>query len=761
MAENTQGEIESDKEALKTGYDLPGLWLKKIERAKTDERDWHKDAKSAVAIYEVREDSDVGIPAFNILHSNIEITVPSLYNSTPIPDVRRRFGDTDEIAKVAVDIVERALAYSLDVYDFDGTIVEATRDAELCGRGIPRVRYSPRLEQVTPEGGEPYEQVTYQEVTCEHVVWDKWGHGPARHWAEVPWVYFEHELTQDDLEKLNISPERIKSLTFNDADERKDGEGKNREGRETGIMKSVKAYEIWDKASRKVYFVAEQDKKQFLSVQDDPLKLEQFFPIPKAMQPLRRRNSLTPLVPYKVYETQVAELDKVTKRINGLIGQLKVRGLYDKRLGADLERLKYCEDGQYEPADDATVFAQGGGGLEKAIAHWPLAEIVAALQQLYVQRDQIKQTIYEITGLSDVLRGATDPNETLGAQQLKAQQGTTRLSQRQRMVSDCCRHLLRMKAEIICNHFTPENLSAMTGIKVTPEVMQVLQNDVLRSYRIDIETDSTVRADLARTQEQMSLFLQGTAQYASAMAPIIQLQPNAKGGILEIYAAFARQYKLGKSAEDALDQMIEAARQPEAPKPSPEEQKMQLEQQKAEMQAQMDREKGQREMEKMQAELQIKRELAEIDKQMKLLDLEVARAKAEIDMQKAQIDFGLKQDAAALDREAKVYDLTTKREISETDLAAKKEMATIDMHKARASARLDPDSGEDPVQSGMQSVGKGFEQLIGTLAETNERLLESQERLIAAFTAPRSIMVQRGADGRVAGAMSAVNKGGV
>jgi hypothetical protein len=396
------------------------------------------------------------------------------------------------------------------------------------------------------------------------------------------------------------------------------------------------------------------------------------------MQPLRKRNSITPLVPYKVYETQVGELDRVTKRINGLIGQLKVRGLYDKRLGADFERLRECQDGDYVPADDATVFAQGGGGLEKAIAHWPLAEIVAALQQLYIQRDQIKQTIYEITGLSDVLRGSTDPNETLGAQQLKAQQGTTRLSQRQRMVAECCRQLLRMKAEIICNHFTPDVLSAMTGIQVTPEVMQVLQNDVLRSYRIDIETDSTVRADLGRTQEQMALFLQGTAQYASAMAPIIQLQPNAKAGILEIYAAFARQYKLGKSAEDALDQMIEAGKQPEPEKPRPEEQKMDLEQQKAHIKAHMDQQKGEREMQKMQMELQIKQELAQIEMQLKQADIELKREMAQLEMQKMQMELGFKQQAMQLDQEAKVYDIQTKREMSAVDVDSRREKAAAD-----------------------------------------------------------------------------------
>jgi hypothetical protein len=241
-----------------------------------------------------------------------------------------------------------------------------------------------------------------------------------------------------------------------------------------------------------------------------------------------------------------------------------------------------------------------------------------------------------------------------------------------------------MKAEIICNHFTPDVLSALTGIQITPEVMQVLQNDVLRSYRIDIETESTVRADLGRTQEQMSLFLQGTAQYATAMAPIIQLQPNAKAGILEIYAAFARQYKLGKSAEDALDQMIEAGKQPEEPKPSPEEQKMQLEQQKAQMQGQMDQAKGEREMQKMQMELQIKQQLAQVEMQLKQADLELKRELAQLEMQKMQMEIGFKQQSMA-------QDMQMKREAADVDLETRKATAATDVKlsiwKAKQNAK--------------------------------------------------------------------------
>ena len=46
---------------------------------------------------------------------------------------------------------------------------------------------------------------------------------------------------------------------------------------------------------------------------------------------------------------------------------------------------------------------------------------------LYQQREQIKAVIYELTGLSDIARGASKASETLGAQQLKSQWGSIRL----------------------------------------------------------------------------------------------------------------------------------------------------------------------------------------------------------------------------------------------------------------------------------------------------------------------------------------------
>jgi len=676
----TAGEMDSEEEALRRGLPLPAVFLKHIERQKKDEEPWRKAAKNAIAVYEAGEpDKTSEAPSFNILHSNIETTVPALYNSTPIPDIRRRFGDADGVAKVAVDVIERGLSYSVDEYDFDGTMREATRDGELAGRGTARVRYEPQMMQ-GPDGP----VIGSQTVTCEHVIWDKWGHGPARSWEEVPWVYFEHDYTTDDLLKIGVSQERIDRLSLNDQHE--EDKSDSASGVENkGILKTCRVYEVWDKRRRAVLFIADQDKNEFLAVKPDPLKLKQFFPMPEALQPLRKRADITPICPYEVYKPLVEELDRVTKRIRSLVNQLRVRGLYDKRLAEDFERLRFCEDGQYEPANDASAFASGGGGLEKAIAHWPMQETIAALQQLYQQREQVKQTIYEVTGLSDVLRGATNPNETLGAQQLKAQVGSQRLSTRQGQVARFARDLFRLKAEIMCTHFTPENLQAMTQVEVNEEVIGLLRNQMMRSYRIDIESDSTIRADVARSQEQMTQFLQGTAQYAQSMASVLQMAPGATGAVVEIYAAFARHFKLGKSAEDALEKLVQAAQQPAEPQPSPEEQKAQAELQRMQAEMQMKGQQAQADMAMAQQKAEIDMSMAQLKAQMMQLELQTKQQLASLEIQKAEMEIGLKREAMAMDREAKVFDMQTRQQMSEID---------IDARRRKAEAQAQPGAAE-------------------------------------------------------------------
>jgi hypothetical protein len=91
------------------------------------------------------------------------------------------------------------------------------------------------------------------------------------------------------------------------------------------------------------------------------------------------------------------------------------------------------------------------------------------------------------------------------------------------------------------------------------DVFAFIRDDQQRMFRIDVESDSTIRADLTRNQENMTRFMQATSGYLAAVGPAVQagiLPPNAA---VEIFTAFARNFKLGKQAEDALDKLGEEA----------------------------------------------------------------------------------------------------------------------------------------------------------------------------------------------------------
>src|SRR5690606_18661554 len=95
--------------------------------------------------------------------------------------------------------------------------------------------------------------------------------------------------------------------------------------------------------------------------------------------------------------------------------------------------------------------------------------------------------------------------ETLGAQRLKGNYASKRIVDRQQDVANFARDLIEIKAEIICNKFDSGRLrlqsgyDVMLGIKpeekeqVWVEAVALLQNELLRGFRVDVESDSTVQ----------------------------------------------------------------------------------------------------------------------------------------------------------------------------------------------------------------------------------------------------------------------------
>ncbi len=614
-------------------------WLRQIDLAKDDEKKWREDAKVSLDTYKNdvrRGEGEKRKEIFNILWANVETKRPALYNSTPRPDVRRRYRDKDPLGKTISEILERGIAYTADCSDLNAVMQSAVNDMLLAGRGVTRVKYKPTFEteaapENAPEDFEPVETVTYEEVEYEQVAWDKFGRGPGQCWEEVPFIWFDHELTKDQVtEKW---PDLAEHVEY-------DVKADNNESDDT-VFKRCLIHEVWDKEKREVVFFAPSYKDKILSKEPDPLKLKDFWPIPRPVYAIQNSTTLVPTTEYSMYQILADELDDITWRMKRIIGGLRLRGVYDSTM-AELKKVFDSNDNEFIPAENLNRLLEGGG-LEKGIWTLPVEMYAGVLEKLYVYRQSLIQQIYEITGISDILRGDTNANETLGAQQLKAQFGSQRLQEQQREVQRYARDLITLTSEIITEKFEDQTISVMTGLSYptaeekqqatmaaqqyqaaqtpVPEQLQeilsqptwddintVLRSDVLLEFRVDIETDSTIAADQQADQKAVSEMLGNMAQYFNSIAPAVQSGAVTMEAASKLGVSIIRRFKFGREVEDAFEQMADDPPQQD----DGEAQKAQLELQKGQMELQ-----GQQmEQQARQKELQMEQESKQMEFQM-------------------------------------------------------------------------------------------------------------------------------------------------
>lgn len=758
MSETTQGVYETPADAGDDQRGTVKLWLDAIALARKTEEDWRKRADGAVDRY--RDEKAGTAKRFNILYANTQILLPSLYNSTPEPDVRRRHGDPDPVGKVAAQVLERGVAYALDVYDFDSVMRSCVLDMVLPGRGVARVRYDPKMAG---------DKLAAQDVQCEYVDWKDFICGPGRQWFEVPWVGFEHRLTREQLiEQFGAIGRTMPMDIVTDSDMR------NKDVRDVpDVFKRATVYEIWDKQAREVLFLAVTVPDRLLRRVADPLGLRDFWPVPRPVYDVTDSGSLVPLVPYDLYKAQADELDRVTARINALVNMCRYRGLRDASL-QEIRQLAEAKDGDFVPVDNAMQYmgATGGGGLERAMWVTPIETIAKVIVQLEAHRASVKETIYEITGLSDILRGATNANETLGAQQIKFQSGSLRIQDRQREVQRFARDLIRLKAEIMAEKFEPETLAIMTGMQLPTaemkamaqqamqgaqpgqpppqlppemaemlaqptwdEVMGVLRSDAMRGYRVDIETDSTIQADVARNQQNAAQFVQGFGQFITAVGPAVQAGVMPMDSATDLLTAFARHFKLGRQAEDALERMGQEARQP---KPEGDDGAAAAAQADAQLKQADIAQRGQIEQAKIAQAETLKK--AEIEAGA-LTTAAQLQAKEKADADRVALD----RERLALDREKFEHEkMMAERQ---ADLAEESMLLDVRNKDADREAMKKPGAEDAEVEDVAKEAALtvAMEQIAEAMAE----LQRGQSAVLAAVQAPKRAVPTRGRDGMI------------
>lgn len=685
-------------------------WQDQIKLYDKEFQDWKSRSKKVVERYLDKRGiqpngiDTVGNARFNILWANVETMFPAVYNRIPKPDVSRRYKDKDPAGRVASLILERCLEYEIEQYaDFDSALKNSLYDRLLPGRGIAWVRYEPTFVQGEPvtgqitedqseynddaSEGEP-EYETYLAKECapvDYVNWMDFGHTCAKTWEEVEGVWRAVLMDKDALEARfgSVADERgyeIDDIPLGQSQADLEGIPEARQAEH----KKARIYEVWDKKSKKVRWLA-QGMEMYLDERDDPLKLDEFFPCPKPLFSTIPTNSLVPVPDFCQYQDQAIELDNVTNRIGLLIDAVKVVGVYDASQESIKRLMSEGTNNTLIPVDNWAMFGEKGG-LKGTVDFLPIADVVNALTQLYIARDQIKAVIYEVTGIADILRGQSNANETATAQQIKSNYAGLRIRALQADVARFARDLIRLKAEIICEFFSDETIINMSGAQYLspedqqhiPQALELLRNDVNRAFRVDIESDSMVEADEQAQKDQATELLIGTGDFMQKVTPAVQQAPELAPLLMEVFMFTLRRFKVGKSIEgqyqDTFDKIMQSIQQP---KPNPEQAAMQQQQQQEQMKMQMEQAGQQARMQadmqvaqaKMEADLMIERQRMEMQAQ---LDRERMEYEANMKAVQAQSDYLTKLALGRLQAETQI---TTAQISADATLTAAQESA--------------------------------------------------------------------------------------
>lgn len=622
-------------------YDIEAykFWCKEIENANI----WREDFLTRGATINERyraenEDLSFTTSNYNILYSNTETILPVIYNDKPLPDVTAT--DTSVISyRKGAQLIEKAVNYYLDD-EFNEKARLVTQDYLLAGLGQMRVKYRPLIEEIekpkdielNPE--EIFEQVVFEELEYEYIAWDCFLYPRSDSWADVPWIayktYMSYEVAKD-----MFGEEKASMLSYDLYD--KDNK-KVKKNHITGDEYSKKAcvYEIWDKDYKQQIFFSENKGNVILEINDDPLELECFFPSPKPLLSITTSGNLLPVPFFVMYQDQAQELNEVCARIASLVENMKRRGFYDAAMD-ELGNINDLDDNEFLPVKNWGEFL-GKGGMAGAMQFEDVTSYASVLQILTLRKQELINDIYQIMGISDIQRAATDPRETLGAQKLKSRYGTIRISTYQRRVQEFFRDVIKISGEIIINQFQPETVALITNtplvteFETTPEgekkVKEVGATELLEEIRekvpsaiaIDIQTDSTALEEAEDDKADM-------LDMARALAQMVQLAPSmdavmGREATASMLLGFVQKYKMGRNIQQQVLDYIDALEK-NPPQQQPSDAQIRMQEKQMEIQADLQK-------------AQLKAMSEEKDRQIKLFELQLKAQEMNV---KANIDY--------------------------------------------------------------------------------------------------------------------------
>lgn len=555
-------------------------WVNKITVAEKQYEKYYNLVRETREFYKDNAGSSKTEGRYNIFWSGVETQKPFLYFRQPKPYIERANPSAGEAQKLACRILSRALAWNLQQFDFDSVVKYARNDFLISGCGILWEHYEPEFAEF-PDACDPTrkielktgEKVVSQYVNPEHFIADC---DKVGIWEDVSWVARKIYMSKQEAVDAFGEAACVELV---------------REGEKDYRSREICVYEIWDKISRRVYWLAKEKRGDFLKVCDNPLKTEGFFPCPKPIFATLTNDSIIPIPDYSLIKELLNELNGINTRMKLTMQALKVSGAYDNSF-PELANI-LSKDVTLVAAKDFERL-KDAGGLRGIIDFVPIEQYVSALEQLAARRQDIIARIYDITGVSDIMRGTSDAAETATAVNQKTNFGTLRNQDRQNDMQRFICDVFRLKAEIICELFSVDTLMSFltaeeaADAQVARAAVRVLKDDKMRGMVLHVESDNVF--NLSAENNELQNGIKVINEMINTALPAVSQQPLLLPLYRQMIGAVCGSLPKGRIFETVLEKVFnDIAADLNRPEPPQQDPAQEIQRQKLEIEREKNR----------------------------------------------------------------------------------------------------------------------------------------------------------------------------
>jgi hypothetical protein len=702
---------EDRKEYEDTPEGWASRWTDEFAVAKKSLNKWHKEADKVVDNFlgqDRQDDSDYEVDRLNLFFANITTLQAMLYGNAPKIEVDRTFSDADDDqARVASSILSRMLNQDVQKAgdNYASILHDVLQDRLLPGFGNARVRYLFDEVQVPVEavvdpmtGMEIQPATTQTEIRNERVefVYTFWKDilwSPSRVYKDIWWKAYRAYMDYDELVE-RFGDKVAKKIPLSE---------KNvidKDGGKAVCTPQAEVWEVWNRKNRKVQWFVE-GYNELLDDKDDPLELEAFFPDPPPLVANLTTRKFIPRSDYKMAQDLYRQIDVLQTRITRLTESCKLVGAYDAGNKGVERMLNEATENELVPVDNWAMYAEKGG--TKGIVDWLPIEAVANVISILTDKQAEKiQQLYQVTGMSDILRGFSQPYEAAATSKAKVQFASIKVQALQDEFARFASDLQSIKMEVIQKHFQPYCIIEQSNIMMTPDAeiaeqaVELVKDRERAKWRVTIRPESLALADYAQLKADRTEYMFAIAQFMQSAAPLVELDQSATPVLLELLKWGLAGFKGSKEIEGVVDRAVRMAQEAaakkaaEPPPPSPEEIKAKAEAEKTQMEMQMkDRES--------QSRMQLEQMQMEQDKRKALMEFALERRKFEAEMQRDERKFQQEMIQAQQKHELEMEHIRAKlsadQQSAQIKMEAQTHAAAVQMERDDAKARADRANG--------------------------------------------------------------------